>query len=270
LYRTVDYDLQTPGAITQRNIPMYGVPWLAWTSWEFWRGETWKLRPAALFGNVVVSLLLIFVVASAWEWRRRRRARVFHFTLAECLVAFVVVAAPFGWWWHAKNVAEWEDALAESIDGYLRDSQQVYHGPLWLTRLLGKDVLSPAFMRVDSATLVVGDDEQFRAAVSELRKFDYLRELSIEKTRDDPFISYSELTGLKSLRYLTLDHIVLGEEDITELAMLRQLSEIDLTDWQWQKPEVMQRLVGALPNCRLSEEPIYYPQSYDGNDRFPY
>jgi hypothetical protein len=269
LYRTVDYDLQTPGAVTLPDIPINGVPWLALTSWEFWRGETWQLRPGALFGDVVAGLVLIVVVASAWEWRRRRRARVFHFTLTECFVAFVVVAAPFGWWWQAKNLAQWEDALAESIDSNLRDSQQEYHGPLWLRRLVGKELLSPAFMRVDSATLVVDHNEEFLAAVSVLRKFGYLRELAIEKTRDDSSISYSELAGLKSLRYLMLDHIVLDEDDVVDLGMLRQVAEIDLTDWQWQKPEIMQRLLGALPGCRFSEHPIYYDKSYDGDDRYP-
>jgi hypothetical protein len=45
---------------------------------------------------------------------------------------------------------------------------------------------------------------------------------------------------------------------------------LKLTDWQWQKPEIMQRLFGALPGCRISEHPIYYDKSYDGDDRYPY
>ena len=69
---------------------------------------------------------------------------------------------------------------------------------------------------------------------------------------------------------LTLDHIVLDEDDVVDLAMLRQVDEIDLTDWKWQKPEIMRRLLGALPGCRFSEYPIYYDQSYDGDDRYPY
>src|SRR4051794_532291 len=268
LYRAVDYDLQTPGAVRLPDIPIYGVPWLSWTSWEFWRGETWNLRPAALFGDVLASLMLIFVVAFAWEWRRRRRARVFQFTLSESFLAFLVVAAPLGWWWYAKNVTEWENGLVDSIDFVLQDSSQGYHGPLWLRRLMGMELLSPTFMRVDDASLAVNGDEGFLMAVSVLRKFGYLRELRIAKTHDASSISYSELADLKSLRYLTLDHIVLEEEDVAGLAMLRQLSEIDLTDWKRQKPEVMQRLLGALPNCHFSEQAIYYPPNVDGNDRF--
>jgi hypothetical protein len=270
LYRTVDYDVQMPGAAPRPGVPIYGVPWLAWTSWEFWRGETWKLRRAALLGNAVVSLLLIVVVASAWEWRRRWRAQVFQFTLVECLVGFVVVAAPMGWWWHAKNIAGWEEELAASIEDKVGDVQQEYHGPLWLRRLVGKELLSPAFMRADSASIIVDDNDAFLAAVSVLRQFSYLRELTIEKSLDASSISYRELADLPGLKYLTLDHIVLDEDDVVDLAMLRQVTEIDLTDWQWQKPEIMQRLLGALPGCRFSEHPIYYDQSYDSDDRYSY
>jgi hypothetical protein len=46
--------------------------------------------------------------------------------------------------------------------------------------------------------------------------------------------------------------------------------EIDFNDWDAQKPEVLQRLIGALPRCRISQEPIDYPMNYEGNDRYTY
>jgi hypothetical protein len=149
------------------------------------------------------------------------------------------------------------------------NTQPEYRGPLWLKRLLGKNLLAPAFLRVESADLQVAGDDQFKQAVSRLKDFAYLRELRITTSDKNPPIRYSELAELKALRYLTLEN-VLSEDDVSELAMLRQLVEIDLTAWRWQKPEIMLELMGALPNCRFSEYPIEYPANYDANDRYTY
>jgi hypothetical protein len=270
LYREVFYDYSKPGAADFPDVPKFGVPWLAWNSWEFWQGTTWKPRIVGVIGDGLTGALLILGLAAVWEWRRRRRSKLFQFTLANCLFVFAIVSAAFGWWRHALNMAAWEDELAASIDDKVRHVQQEYHGPLWLRRLVGKEVLSPAFMRADSASIAVEDNDGFLKAVSVLRKFSYLNELTIEKSLDAASISYSELSDLRGLKYLTLDHIVLDEDDVVDLAKLRQVDEIDLTDWQWQKPEIMQRLLGALPGCRISEHPVYYDPSYDGDDRYPY
>src|SRR5215208_5092396 len=44
LHRTVFYEFSKPGAAEFPDVPKFGVPWLAWTSWEFWQGESWKPR----------------------------------------------------------------------------------------------------------------------------------------------------------------------------------------------------------------------------------
>src|SRR4051812_1759026 len=139
LHRKVDY--QNPILIPV--VPL-GVSWLAWSSWKVWEGAPWHFRSAAFAGNLIVAMLSILAIASAWEWRRQR-AKGFRFSLAECMLAFVLVALPLGWWWHVKNVARFENAVAGSLDKYGYVSQE-YHGPLWLRRLLGTHILDPAFM----------------------------------------------------------------------------------------------------------------------------
>jgi hypothetical protein len=261
LHREVDY--QNPIHIPESPL---GLSWLAWSNWRFWQGNAlWHFRLGAFAGNVVVPMLVILAIGSAWEWRRRR-AKGFRFSLAECMLGFVLVAAPLGWGWHVKNVASVEKAVADSLEKFGFVSQE-YHGPLWFKRLVGTRILDPAFMRIDSASISVDGDDEFQTAVTALQKLSYLRELSIEKRVDASSVSYSELAKLKGLRHLTLDHIVINEEDIAELAELRQLAEIDIGDWRWQKPEIMQRLLGALPGCRISEEPIYYQSTYETEDR---
>jgi hypothetical protein len=269
LHRSVFYDFSIEGGPVAPDKPIAGVPWLAWTSWWFWQGKTWRLWPWRLVGDVLVSLLLIAVVASLWEWRRRRRSRAIQFSLAGCLIAFTIIAAILGWWWHAKNVSGWEGSFEESTDGEWLNFQTGYYGPLWLRRLFGKDLLAPAFERVDSADLQVADDNQLMHAVSILKNFPYLRELSISTPRENPQIDYSELANLKRLRYLTLSS-KLNDGNASEIAMLSQLLEIDISEWDMHDPVVIQRLLGALPGCRISENPIEYPANYDGNDRYTY
>jgi hypothetical protein len=124
-------------------------------------------------------------------------------------------------------------------------------------------------MRVETASISVADDDAFGKAIDVLRQFNYLHELRIERTQDSETLTFSDLADLNQLRFLTLDHIVLQEEDVPNLALLGQLTEIDLTPWHLQKPEVIQRLLGALPGCRLSEERIEYPD-YDGSNEPSY
>src|SRR6476620_572532 len=58
LYRSFD----SPSAI---GGPKYGVPWLAWSSWQFWHCDTWKVRFGAFVLNLVTGILLILAICSA-------------------------------------------------------------------------------------------------------------------------------------------------------------------------------------------------------------
>ena len=133
-----------------------------------------SIRP--LFCNITVSALLIFAVAAAWEWRRRRRTRLLQFTLAELAIAMTIIAATFGWWRYEKSACDREyDLELDVSDEY---GQVVYVGPQWLKRLLGEELLSPAFSRVDAITLV---GQRFHEIVPTLLGFHYLRELKLVK-----------------------------------------------------------------------------------------
>ena len=264
LYRIVDYNPQMPNMGT-RPTPTHGVPWLTWTSWKFWQGRTWELRPTALAADVAVSLLLIVVVASAWEWRRRCRTRWLQFTLREIAIATVVVATAFGWWRYALvQYAREEVALDGPESEHFRTAGFAYHGPLFLKRFVGEHLLWPVFIRNDGIWMEVIDASQFRDTLNAIRGFSYLRELELKNNLQDAKVKipFSELAKFKGLRQLTLDDFVISESDVAELAALRQLDEICLRGWAYIEPEEIQRLRDALPNCRIVEDPSEYIEEY--------
>jgi hypothetical protein len=196
--------------------------------------------------------LLILAICSVWEWRRRRR-RLLQFSLAEFMAMFVIVAAPLGWWWHARNVVT-REAAGEAALGGAGQCYAEYYGPLWLKRLIGEQFASTLFSRIDSVTLDDADGDKFEQAMPSLRSFSYLKELELKVDPDAQTpIRFSRLAELKGIRSVVLDEIVLTEQDVTgELAMVPQLTEIPITNWRGQDPAIIQRLMGALPNCTIS------------------
>jgi hypothetical protein len=256
LYRSFEYPYPIVAKVGSPLAPKYGIPWLAWPSWEFWHGEVWNIRFGAVLLNLVTGSLLILATAGAWEWRRRRR-RLLQFNLAEFLAMFVIVAAPLGWWWHAKDALAREAAAAVALGGSTQCYED-YYGPLWLKRLIGEDFALTLFSRVDSVTLDTIDGDKFEQAMPSLRAFPYLGELEINVDPDAKTpIRFSRLAQLKGLRSLVLDEIVLTDQDVVdELALVPQLEEIAITNWRGQDPATIQRLMGALPNCIISEDRI--------------
>jgi hypothetical protein len=266
LYRTVFYDFAAPQATTFPDAPKYGVPWLARTNWEFWQGNPWKLHPAAVMGNLVVGALLIVLVAAAWELRRRRRTRWLQFTLREVAIAMTVVAAAFGWWQYERAGYHYEDDLNQ-IDGGYVTLDQVYKGPLWLKRLVGEDLLHDVCYRAEAVTLEIIDDTDFHQAVAVFRGLPYLRQIELSpsmlssvRSKIPPF-PFSKLAQLTNIKTLVLHDFSLTTDDVKELAALHQLENLCITNWDSQDPAIIQRLIGALPDCHIMENPP--ADSYD-------
>jgi hypothetical protein len=256
LDRSFEYPYPGGGTGIFSSAPNYGVPWLAWASWEFWRGDNWRVRVGALILNLVVGSLLILAIAGGWEWRRRRRTRLFQFTLAECLVAFVVVAAPLGWWLQAKSATAREVAAIDSL-GESAECAEDYHGPLWLRRLVGVHLAWNSFSRVDFVQLVHIDGEVFEQLLPLLRAFPYLRELDVEGDPDSSMpVAFSTLNELKGVRSLSLDKFKLTQRDLDELAKVHQLKELAIMNMDEQDPAIIQKLKDAMPDCFVTDDAL--------------
>jgi hypothetical protein len=251
LSRTVDYVMSMPNPPTIPDTPKYGVAWLASTNWEFWQGDPWKLRYGALLANLAAGMFLILAVAAAWEWRRRRRVRLVQFTLAELAIVMTIVAGVFGWLWSAKAEYERELELTEQLEISDSCDEMRYRGPLWLKRILGEEILSPMFERIDAFTLV---GQRSHETVPALLGLHYLRKLQLIKVYLGSEIPCSQLANLKSLRSIVLKGLILTQQDVSELAKLRQIEEIVVVNWAAQCPEILQQLSDILPQCRVHDE----------------
>jgi hypothetical protein len=250
LHRTVEYGLSKPP-----ERPRWGIPWLAFHSWQLWNADKRSLWSARLCWNLVVAAGLVLGIATIWEWRRRRRHRFFQFSISDLLLTLTLVAAILGWLSYMSFEFRREAAQIEALWGVDElepfDVSEDYIGPRWLLLLIGEGHVPQLFYRTDFVTLKDLSAEGLKEALPHLQSLKYLRTVEILALRGNAPTKFSMLAPLRALRYLVIWGPISGA-DVQELTPLSRLREIFLWDWEDLDRQVVQQLGRALPHVKLT------------------
>lgn len=199
------------------SVPTVSAPWrmkdnLLWTSW-------FNLSVDGVAGAVAIAAM-----GWAFEHWRRRRARLWQFSLAECLLMMALIAGGAAWW---ASERRHHGKLSDLVAGFgVRSPGISSRLPFWLRMLVGDDRLSA--LKISQANrLDLGldvDEAQFRR----LRE---LVELSPETVEVQDISAYGtraceRLKQLPGLRRLIINHY--DEAILSALGTLRELESLDV------------------------------------------
>lgn len=172
--------------------------------WQFWDlAERDEFHPWRLLGNIAIGLTITIVVGCLFEiWRRRHRSFL-QIHLIDISLATTVLAAILGWYVAARTVHRREEALvainadARTDNGWMRSdmvsAEWEERGPTWLRLWLGDRY----FQFLDRVVAAEGYGDEGR----------------------------QKLLSFHELRKTTLAY-----RDLSELAQLRQIPQIEELD----------------------------------------
>lgn len=198
-----------------------------------------------LAGNVALWLTILVVPAALCEWLLRRYRPRLRWSLKAMLIGIGLVAAGCGWFVHARNRANIEDALIADVEN---DGGRIWverWGPDWL-ELIGADRLRRRIIGahfVQGAEVEVPEDEasEDEGADGEGEDSEWVGKKGAEDR-------LARLAQVRALRYLmVVIHCTPGMID--SLGQMRRLQSLNL-DIVDQAPSVGRDLVNALANDR--------------------
>jgi hypothetical protein len=166
-------------------IDFEGYPVIFWSSPHAWQisGNVYAFSPLKFAANIVIGVSTVLIAVGTCEtWRRRRGG--FRFSLLDVAALISVVCIVLGWWQYHAHTMSSEQATKSAMmargsltdwskGGPLRaNALSDYHGPEWLSRLLGNGYYLPFCIHVDSllldSTLLSTDD------YTDIPKFTYV------------------------------------------------------------------------------------------------
>jgi hypothetical protein len=248
------------------DLPHWGIPWLNAENWRFRESDTtaipprWALNRENLFWNVAIALLLLAGVIGAWElWRRRQASPLsFRFGLRGLLVCVAAAGGLLGWLTHLERDYGRETALIDRVDersGPMEatwyDNDHVCVAPLWLRSLVGVRVFPEYFWRASAVELKPERGDKTDLMCAEIAQLDYVTKVSIDGHPRHHF-RFSALRNFEQLETLEIwTHPIIEEQDINELAQLKQLEKIVIERINEIAPDLLAQLGAALPDCKI-------------------
>ena len=261
MHRAVKYDFSQPGKQFP-DIPQWDIPWMAWDNWQLWEADAKIMRIGKLIGNLAVGCVLLMSAMLSWHFYLRSRGSCLRFRMSDLLLLTAIIPSGLGWYMYSTRAYAYELAHSEPLWEENCIFVETYCGPLWLRRLIGTELAADAFFRVTEIAMQDVSEDQFHEVTQQLTNFSNLRILEIDAIERTARFYYSELKDLQSLRYLVLGNIRLDLEATEELARLTQLEEIVLYHWDIQDTRNVQRLMGALPHCRITSQPTWWVDDF--------
>jgi hypothetical protein len=248
------------------DLPGWGIPWLSAENWQFWEADEtaapprWDFNPAALSWNIAVALLLSISTVAAWEFWRRRRATPFSFRfgLRGLLVAIAATSAVMGWLTYLEREHTRETALVERVsersgpmEATWFDVDHVCVAPLWLRSLVGVRMFPESFWRASAVNIQPERGDKMELMCEEIAQLEHVTKIGIEGHLRH-IVRFSALRKLERTKTLEIWRgTILDEQDLSELAQLKQLQKIVIEGLDEIDPEALARLKSELPNCTI-------------------
>jgi hypothetical protein len=248
------------------DLPRWGIPWLSAENWRFWKSNPeddpprWTLNGVNLVCNLAIALVVLGGVVVIWEIRRRQRAKPlsFRFGLRGLLLAIAAVSAMLGWLTHLEREHQRETALIDSVgertgpmEATWYDIDHVCVAPLWLRSLVGMRLWPEYFWRASTINIQPERGEETDLMCAEIAQLDYVRKIAIDGHPRHRF-RFSALGNLEQLVTIEIwTYPIISEQDINELAQLKQLRKIVINNIDEIAPDVRAQLEAALPNCEI-------------------
>ena len=200
-----------------------------------------------LAGNVALWLIMLGAPAGACEWLLRRYRPHFRFSMRTMLAATAFAAVLCAWFAWARNRANMQELLIESIQARNGCVWVEHDGPKWLEHL-GIDHyrrrIVGAHLNIDSA-----DDQDAREGRRLLGEFKRLPDLrflvlAADRVTAETAGALSELTHLRTLhisRPYSGRSVVEAESSrnfMMAIGKLPQLEHLRLDRWQMGAPEL--------------------------------
>lgn len=253
LARGYRYDFSQPKMFP--DIPKWGVPWLAWDSWQIWEMNnarsywspedvnSWK--PVNLVVDFVVALLVVITLATLWERRRRRSSRLMTFSLRDAALVMTAAACLLGWGAHAQHVHIRELKLVGTLDQLAAYGYESSIAPQWLQRLVGTENLPELFLRVDELEISVTDQEELQKVIRICKEFKWLKTVEVHD------LSMMQLAGLQALPQLEVLKVCFDELSAEQIASLAALQQLHTLFLDHENDAYKDELQARLPNCKV-------------------
>jgi hypothetical protein len=249
-----------------RSAPRWGIPWLSAENWRIWEADTsteprhWDFKYVTLACDIAMAIVLLIGITTAWELWRLRRATLFSFRfgLRGLLLAISAVAASLGWLTYIERAHQRETVLIEResersgpMEATWFDVDHVCVAPLWLRSLVGVRVFPEYFWRASAVNIQPERGDKTDLMCAEMAQLDYVKRIGIEGHLRHPF-RFSALRNLAQMKTLEVWRpTILDEQDLNELAQLKQLQKIVIEGLHELDPKALARLEAALPDCKI-------------------
>jgi hypothetical protein len=131
------------------------------------------------------------------------------------------------------------------------DIDHVCVAPLWLRSLVGMRLWPEYFWRASTINIQPERGEETDLMCAEIAQLDYVRKIAIDGHPRHRF-RFSALGNLEQLETIEIwTYPIISEQDINELAQLKQLRKIVINNIDEIAPDVRAQLEAALPNCEI-------------------